>query len=47
MIKYFNTRLELRRQNNGDQALGKWERNEKPLDWFSKNNAKAYMVLLD
>ena len=31
--------------NNGDHPM--WEAVRDGLDWFRKNNAKAYMVLLD
>jgi hypothetical protein len=33
------------RQDVGISPL--WEAVRRDLDWFSKNNAKAYMVLLD
>ena len=31
----------------GQGASKHWEKMRKGLDWFIKNNAKAYMVLLD
>ena len=31
----------------GTGASKHWDRMRKHLDWFIKNNAKAYMVLLD
>ena len=31
----------------GTGASKQWETMRKHLDWFRKNNAKAYMVLLD
>ena len=31
----------------GTGASKHWEKVRKNLDWFRKNNAKAYMVLLD
>ena len=31
----------------GQGASKHWQKMRKGLDWFIKNNAKAYMVLLD
>jgi hypothetical protein len=31
----------------GQGASKHWQKMRKGLDWFMKNNAKAYMVLLD
>ena len=34
-------------QKLGTGASKHWDQMRKGLDWFMKNNAKAYMVLLD
>ena len=34
-------------QTHGDGSSPLWKTVRKGLDWFMKNNAKAYMVLLD
>jgi hypothetical protein len=34
-------------QKLGTGASKHWQKMRKLLDWFMKNNAKAYMVLLD
>ena len=31
----------------GAEAMGQWRLVEDIVDWFKRNNAKAYMILLD
>ena len=42
-----NIELSLYDLIKGAEALGQWKIVQDGVDWFRRNNAKAYMVLLD
>ena len=46
-IFYHEALATLEDQKLGTGASKHWEKMRKLLTWFQKNNAKAYMVLLD
>ena len=46
-IFYHEALATLEDQKLGTGASKHWQEMRKLLDWFMKNNAKAYMVLLD
>ena len=46
-IFYYEALATLEDKELGTGASKHWDRMRKHLDWFRKNNAKAYMVLLD
>ncbi len=46
-IFYHETLATLEDKDKGYGASKHWDIVRKHLDWFRKNNAKAYMVLLD
>ena len=46
-IFYHEALATLEDKEKGYGASKHWENVRKNLDWFRKNNAKAYMVLLD
>ncbi len=46
-IFYYEALATLEDKTLGTGASKHWDRMRNHLDWFRKNNAKAYMVLLD
>ena len=46
-VELNNVELSLYDLIKGAEALGQWKIVEDIVDWFKRNNAKAYMVLLD
>ena len=46
-IFYYEALATLEDKELGEGASKHWNIMRKHLDWFRKNNAKAYMVLLD
>ena len=46
-IFYHEALATLEDKELGEGASKHWNKMRKLLDWFRKNNAKAYMVLLD